>query len=176
MFDEVIKWLTTNGPAIQAVTHIVSILGIPIVIILFFRNTRRDDIARQEKIYDEVDKSYIFFNHVILSHPHLDVMWFDQPETSLTERERTQQYILFDLLTNMFERAFLAYQNAPGKQRKQQWVGWQDYIDLYCKKQAYQDWWFDERHKIGTKTNLTFDQAFEDFIKIRFRAYRSSEE
>ncbi|MEZ5850431.1 MAG: hypothetical protein R3D68_07260 [Hyphomicrobiaceae bacterium] len=169
MFEQLLGWLGAHVHGFQAASYIVTILGVPAFIFQYFRNSRREKIARRDGIYRIVDAAFVDFNKLIVNYPNLNVTWFDTAKREMSDEERVQQYIIFDLLTNMFERDFLAYQDASGEQRKVQWQGWVEYIDQYCAKAAYREWWNNPLHRSEGNQTLTYDKSFEEFISARFR-------
>jgi len=124
MVEQILKWLSTHANAIQALTNIVSIVGIPILAILFFRNMRRDSRLLGDRVYAEVDDLFVSFNKLILEYPHLNIDWNDSALKKLTDNEKVQQDVVFGIVTSMFERVFLTYRNSSNAQRMRQWQGW----------------------------------------------------
>ena len=119
MLELLMKWLGDHVLGLQGVSYIVTILGLPVFIVQYYRNSRRENIARTEKIYESVDTAFVDFNKLIVNYPHLNVTWYDVAPRTLSDDESTQRYIIFDLLTNMFERAFLIYADAASDQKKE---------------------------------------------------------
>jgi hypothetical protein len=167
--------------AMAAIVTICGIVGLVIVIWQFARKLKheREAVAHarrvfEEGIYNRIGDEWFKLNELMLKHPNLNASWFEQkPAASLSESEKKQQDILFDLTAGLLEATFLAYRHAESDQRKRQWdKGWSKYAEDYCRKRDFRKWWYDA----GGVTDLTapapsiqFDEDFEDFMQECFR-------
>ena len=171
--EQIHKVLSDNANFLQSLTHVVSIIGVPVAILIFYSKYRKEHIARGEEIYKTIDELWVNFNALILRYPHLDVAFIDSEPRQLTSEEQVQQYVIFDVLTTMLERAYLAYLSASGRQRRQQWRGWEAYIDHYCRKKSYRDWWFRPDHISNLNDtrqhDSQYDARFQSFMMDRFK-------
>jgi hypothetical protein len=57
---------------------------------------------------------------------------------SMTEEQIERKRIIFELLTSLFERAFiLVYEPNMNTQTRRLWSSWEDYIRYWCRRQDY---------------------------------------
>jgi hypothetical protein len=111
-------------------------------LVTFIWKTRSESIAREKKIYDDLEAKYFEINKLMMQHTDLDVSWFaDHPGLRLSDADQLRQDIMFEILTRHFEQVYLNFRHAPRRQYRAQWRGWDCYIEDYCKKSSYQVWW-----------------------------------
>jgi hypothetical protein len=104
-------------------------------------------------IYTEVDHAYIDYIKTCLTLPRLDCYTIARSDTvtpPLTEDEKVQQKILFDMLTDVFESAFVHYVKYRDQNNEQvrklfegEWKTWEDYIVRFLERPAYLSVWLD---------------------------------
>jgi hypothetical protein len=73
---------------------------------------------------------------------------------------KMKQFVAFEILTSLFERAFLMYENQSTSFRNEQWKGWDSYIKIWMKDPEYKNSW----EKMGT----TWEVKFEEYMKEVF--------
>ena len=147
----------------QLLASVTVLLGFPLVIIRYFRTTRKEARDREYGTYNALDDKYLAFQHICLEHPRLDIG--DIPLAAppiLTAEEQTQEVIAFTVLCSVFERAFLMYQDQRFSVRIRQWLGWHEYIEGYCRRTNFREAW--------SITGKTFDVRFQDFMQGMLRA------
>ena len=127
--DQLPAWLGNEGfvRMLEGTTYIVSIIGVPVAIVLYARSLLAEKHAREWAIYEAVQEKYMNFLDTALSRPKVGVLWTepDVLKGELSADERIDQDLLFNILTSIFERAFLVYRRASSAQRKRQWAGWE---------------------------------------------------
>lgn len=132
LFDQHAEGIKSFGVATSAIVAAAT----------FVWKTRAEQRARERQIYNDLDEKYFVINQLILYHPRLDVSWYrDIPDVPRTGDELHQQDILFEMITRLFERAFLIFRDAGSDHHRRQWQGWHDFIEDYCRKRSYRDWW-----------------------------------
>lgn len=68
-----------------------------------------------------------------------------------------KQFVAFEILTSLFERAFLMYEDQSTSFRSEQWKGWDAYIKMWMKDPEYKVSW----EKMGT----TWEHKFELYME-----------
>lgn len=124
------------------ILQIVSIIGIPVSIVLFFRDRRLERQARERDAYNALDASYGDYLKLCLAHPELDV--FDVPlekPKKLGAAEKRRETILLTLLIEMMERAFVMYDGHARKLRREQWLGWERYMRAWAGRENFRRAW-----------------------------------
>lgn len=128
---------------LQVAAHVVTILGLPLGLSLFYHEKLRERRDREYGTYNALDDKYIHFLELCLERPHLDV--FDLPQGAgsddeASSRERQEQ-VLFMILISILERAYLMYQDQSSEVRRRQWVGWVAYMEGYCRRANFRRFW-----------------------------------
>jgi hypothetical protein len=91
----------------------------------------------------DVTEQYHSFLEKCLTFPQLRLGPYPPvPDEHLSQDERYQRDTLFDLLTSIFESAYLAYANRISSHRRRQWGAWDDYMDIFVGRADYRDWWW----------------------------------
>jgi hypothetical protein len=143
--------------AAQIAANVTVILGFPIIVIRYFRATRKEAKDREYGTYNALDDKYLEFQRICLANPRLDI--FDIPLTATPENtpeEKAQELVAFTFLMSVFERAYLMYQEQRPGIRIRQWLGWHEYIESYCRRENFRQAW-----KVSGKT---FDGNFQAFM------------
>lgn len=178
---DVLKLGAENADLIQALAALVSIVALLPSAIIFFINQRDQIIERKEAKYLELDSQYRDFLLVSMQHPelNLDLGCGPRPDRALTAADRRRRDIAFDIVTSLFERAFILYHQAGHSFRAEQWAGWKTYITYYCARRDYLDWWTrvcgdgDWEASISPGASQ-YDRRFEEFLFDCLRKGRQS--
>ena len=142
---------------LQLAAHVVVILGLPLAILLLYREKVRERRDREYGTYNALDDKYIQFLEMCLEHPNLDVSDFPrQDQRQPTEAELRQVQILLTILVSILERAFLMYKDQSTEIKKRQYAGWVDYMKDWCSRPIFRSQW----PTLGKQ----FDSAFLDFM------------
>lgn len=153
-----IPTLAQVKPVLETAAQLVVILGLPGALYRYYRTTAREATDREYGTYNALDDKYLEFQKLCLEFPRLDVSdipLVNPPE--LNEFERQQELIAFTMLMSVFERAFLMYKDQGVKIRREQWDGWHEYIEGYCRRANFRGAW-----EISGKT---FDARYQAFMK-----------
>jgi hypothetical protein len=114
-----------------------------------------------EKTYDDLDQRYIDFERLCMQHAKLDC--YDAPMSNpppLTDEEKLQQKMLYNIVLSISERAFVAYQKTP-KLAAKEWKGWDTFLRNYLRRQSFLDLWKNE----GGEYNSDFQDYVNKAIK-----------
>jgi len=77
-------------------------------------------------------------------------------KVSEIEEPKIKQIVAFEILTLIFERAYVLYLDKSKKIRNKQWTGWEDYIKI---------WLDDEEYKVSwSKMGDTWEKDFENYM------------
>jgi hypothetical protein len=162
--------IQTASAIVQAVVLAIGALG---GLYAYAKNARREQRHRDRQVFQEIDDIYFRINELIVRHPQLDVSWYSNGiNAPLTADQKLQQDTMFELITRMFERAFLAYLDASANARRQEWQGWKDFIGDYSRKTSYRDWWNKEDwplRRIEQGGYSQYNAGFEKFMNEMMR-------
>lgn len=144
----------------QIVANLVTILGLPLAIFIFYQEKQRERRDREYGTYNALDDKYIAFLEQCLEKPDLNVFDFDLPRDSSADdeswRKSRQEQILFTILISILERAFLMYQDQDTEVKERQYKGWVGYMEDYCKRENFRRLW----PQLGPQ----FDTGFVEFM------------
>lgn len=150
-------WLLAHDAELDALAHLVVLIGVPTGLLQFYLKTRKERHDREYGTYNALDEKYLEFQRLCLDKPRLDVFDIPDPKpVDLTPEEKKQELVAFTLLFSIFERSFLMYKDQSKKVRDKQWTGWQDYLVSYCRRENFRQAW--------RISGNTFDQEFHDHM------------
>lgn len=147
---------------IELASHVVSLVGIPIAVALFFLEKRRERLDREYGTYNALDDKYIEYLKLCLQYPELNLYYVPmrlQP-AALDPTQEIQRLALFEILVSQMERAYLMYFGQPKGFRSEQWRGWSVYIDKWMKRPDF-------GQLLGSIDSDQYDAAFVDYLTSR---------
>ncbi len=118
-----------NVTDLDTLLKLTQLIGIPIGIVLYVVNKRKERLEREYGTYDALDNKYIEYLTLCLANPDLDVA--DTPRrdiTTLSPEQEHRELVIFSILISIMERAYLMYKDKSGRVRRDQWAGWDAYI------------------------------------------------
>jgi hypothetical protein len=156
----------------QLAVSLMTLIGAPIAVYLFFRDRSIERQDRINEVYQRSSDRYAGFLGLMLSHTDTGVYLHGDDEDLQTDLDRRRS-ILFEIVTQMLEDAFLVYDRSSNGQRKQQWAGWLAYIRMYCTHPPYLAWWEARIGDVETAKEGTssYDLGFETMM---FRELRKA--
>lgn len=114
----------------ELLSYFATVIGIPLAIAIFIVQERKERQSEQEEIYDKLMDHYAEIQEKLFEHPELD-----QHDTPLADQEaRRRQRILYEMLINLFERAFILLYGEKDPAYVRMWNSWYDYIDLWVER------------------------------------------
>ncbi|NOR51566.1 MAG: hypothetical protein GQ470_03005 [Gammaproteobacteria bacterium] len=138
-------------------TFVITILGVPGAIYIYTLEQRLLRDEREYGTYDALDDKYIELQQLCLEYSELDI--FDTPyeeSRKLTPEQEKQEEAILLIRISIFERAFLMYQRAPSKVKRDQWDGWDIEIKEWLERKNFRAIW--DIH------NSYYDQAFAKYF------------
>ena len=126
---------------------------------------RKSRLEAAESAYREIDTKFVEFLKLCIQLPKLDCYSVAAEDSlpPLTDTEKVQQKILYTILTDVFEVAFLQYNRTHADFdaeinliRVSQWAGWVVYIKKFLQRRAYCLVYLDIRDE--------FDNRFVSFM------------
>lgn len=145
----------------EFLSYVATVVGIPLAIIVFLHEERKERQAEQEEIYDKLMEHYKAILDKFLEHPELD-----SHETLLGDpRMKRQQMILYEMLVSLFERSFILLYGEHDKAYQRMWYSWEDYINEWIARPNFRNALpqlmrgedEDFVHYMEKKTGLRFD-------------------
>jgi hypothetical protein len=152
---------------LQIASSITSLLGIPIGIYVYYSTKRKEQHDREYGTYNALDEKYIDYLLLCLQNWDLDV--FDVPLESkkkATAEQTRKEAILFSILTSIFERAYLMYEDQSNEIKKAQFTGWEHFMRDWSARANFRRAW-----KQAGFDPETYDQGFYKFMNSMIEAH-----
>ena len=124
----------------EALSYIVTIFGLPLAILVFMLEQRRERQNEEEEIYQRLSDEYTAFLKLVLANPDLQLLRKQASQGPLTDEQSERKLAIFSILVSLFERAFLlVYEQKMDKQTKRLWQSWEDYMREWCHRKDFRD-------------------------------------
>lgn len=123
----------------ELLSYIVTVIGLPLAIVVFVLQQRKERINEVLLVYESLSDNYLKFLRVALEHSDLHL--FSTTKTpALNEEQHERMMVIFSMLMSLFERAYLLIydENASGIQRRH-WNSWNDYMREWCARADFRD-------------------------------------
>lgn len=118
----------------ELLSYVVTVIGFPMAILVFLYEHRKDQENEEEEVYQMLSDNYQDFLKVALDNPDLGLFSVGVIE-ELNEEQQERQFIIFTMLTSLFERAYLVlYEEKMSPKQARRWNSWEDYIVEWCRK------------------------------------------
>jgi hypothetical protein len=123
----------------ELASFVVTALGLPVAILFFAWEQRKERDNEEEEQYQLLSDAYNDFLKVVLDHSDLQLR-ANEPLESPTAEQRERMLVIFDMLISLFERAYLvAYKDDMGEAEARRWNSWDDYMREWCRRQDFHD-------------------------------------
>ncbi len=130
----------TTLEGLEAASYVVTIFGLPMAILVFAWEQRRQRENDQEEIYQRLSDEYASFLKLALDNADLHLLRKQGREPELTDEQRERKYALFNILVSIFERAYiLVYEERMDRQTRRLWLSWEDYMREWCRRKDFRE-------------------------------------
>jgi len=124
----------------EALSYVVTIFGLPLAILVFIYEQRRERQNEEEEIYQRLSDEYTEFLKLVLANPDLQLLRKQPLATPLTDEQRERKLVLFNILISLFERAYLlVYEETMDRQTQRLWQSWEDYLVEWCQRPDFRE-------------------------------------
>ena len=121
----------------ELASYVVTALGLPVAIVFFAWEQRKERDNEEEAQYQQLSDAYNDFLKVVLAHPDLQLR-SNEPLPDPTPEQRERMLVIFDMLISLFERAYLvAYKPVMGETEARRWNSWDDYMREWCRREDF---------------------------------------
>src|SRR5690606_38967634 len=111
----------------EALSYVVTIIGLPMAILVFMYEQRRNRQNEEEEIYQRLSDEYTEFLKLVLANPDLQLLRRESKGITLTAEQSERKFALFNILISLFERAYLlVYEDRMDRQTQRLWKSWED--------------------------------------------------
>lgn len=125
---------------LEALSYLVTIIGLPFAIWVFIREQRKERQNDDEEVYLKLADDYEEFLKLALEHSDLRVMTSGEPPAPLSAEQVERRNVLFEILIALFERAYiLAYEPDLRGDAARRWQTWEDYMRAWCRRSDFRE-------------------------------------
>jgi hypothetical protein len=123
---------------LEALSYIVTIVGLPMAILVFAYEQRRSRQNDQEEIYQQISDEYTDFLKLVLDNPDLQLLSTTGPLQALSAEQKERKLAILNILISLFERAYLlVYEEKMDRQTQRLWQSWEDYMREWCRRKDF---------------------------------------
>lgn len=123
----------------ELLSYIVTVVGLPFAIAVFFYDQRRERDNEDEAIWQDLSEAYVDFLKIVLEHPDLQLR-SQQATPALSAEQQERLWVIFDMLISLFERAYLlAYEPEMNEKHRRRWHSWEDYMREWCRRADFRN-------------------------------------
>jgi hypothetical protein len=121
----------------EIASFIVTALGLPVAILFFAWEQRKERDNEEEEAYQLLSDAYNDFLKTVLAHSDLRLRT-NEPLVDPTPEQRERMLVIFDMLISLFERAYLvAYKPRMGETEARRWNSWDDFMREWCRRKEF---------------------------------------
>jgi hypothetical protein len=119
----------------ELLSYAVTIVGLPLAIITFVWQQRKERQNEQEEIFQRLSDEYREFLKLVLDNADLHLLRREGARAELTEEQKERRLAIFGILVSLFERAhLLVYEAEMDKQTHRMWKSWEDYMREWVRR------------------------------------------
>lgn len=122
----------------EAASFVVTVVALPFAIFVFMLEQRRERQNEEEELFQRLSDDYAGFLQLVLEHADLRLTHEEMDERELTAEQMERKEVLFELLTALFERAYiLVYEHKMSRQSRRLWASWEDYMRSWVRRKDF---------------------------------------
>ncbi len=119
---------------LEALSYLVTIVGLPFAIGVYVHDRRRDRQNDEEEIFLRLSDEYADFMRLVIDNADLHLL-SPAVKGELSEEQLERKHALFAILVSLFERAYvLVYEDRMSRQQARLWQSWEDYMHEWCAR------------------------------------------
>ncbi len=124
----------------ELLSYIVTVIGLPIAILVFVYEQRKERRNDEEEIFQRLSDEYREFLKLVLDNADLHLLRREGARRDLTEEQKERRLAIFGILVSLFERAYLlVYEPNMDKQARRLWRSWEDYMREWVRRADFRD-------------------------------------
>lgn len=123
-----------NRETWEILSYIVTVVGLPLAIVVFVIEQRRERNNEEAEIYQRLTDDYTKFMQLVLENADLR-LFTKGIAVDLTPEQQERKYTLFNILIAIFERAYiLVYEERMNARTQRLWSSWEDFMREWCRR------------------------------------------
>jgi hypothetical protein len=144
----------------------LSVAG-PLALIEYFKAKKRDRLANEYKIYDELNNRFFEYQKIALEYYDLDILDVPNDDPSLSfDKKRKQEMVAYAILFSLFERAYLMFSHQAEAFQLRQWSGWKHFLNDFIRRESVRTAW--------QLSKGTYDTDFQKFMDAKIAELQSA--
>ncbi len=121
----------------ELLSYIVTVVGLPLAIVTFILEQRKERENEDEEVYQLLADNYTDFLKLVMANPDLQLR-SHAGTLPLSAEQEERKLVLFEILISLFERAYLlAYDSDMRGKRLRRWMSWEDYMREWCLREDF---------------------------------------
>jgi hypothetical protein len=125
---------------LEALSYLVTIVGLPFAIWVFVKEQGKERLNDDEELYLQLSDEYSKFLRLVLNNADLHLMTQIEPAKPFDPEQIERRNILFEILISIFERAYiLVYEENMDRQTARLWQTWDDYSRSWCRRSDFRE-------------------------------------
>ncbi|HNQ91598.1 MAG TPA: hypothetical protein PKI93_01560 [Alphaproteobacteria bacterium] len=116
-------------------SYVATIVGIPLAIVIFSLQEKKERRIEQQEIYDKLMDHYTEIQDKLFEYPELDI----HDKTLENFEDARRQYILYEMVVSLFERSFILLHGEEDPEYMRMWNSWVDYIKQWLVHKNFRD-------------------------------------
>ena len=126
----------------QIIYYVTLSIAGPLALIEYFKAKKRDRLANEYKIYDELNNRFFEYQKIALEYYDLDILDVPNNDPSLAfDKKRKQEMVAYAILFSLFERAFLMFHHQAEAFQLRQWSGWKHFLNDFIRRETVRTAW-----------------------------------
>lgn len=118
-------------------SFVVTALGLPVAILFFMWEQRKERNNEEEAAYQLLSDAYNDFLKTVLVHPDLRLRT-DEPLPNPTPEQNERILVIYEMLISLFERAYIvAWEENMNEVEKRRWNSWDDFMREWCRRERF---------------------------------------
>ncbi len=123
----------------ELLSYIVTVVGLPLAIVTFLLEQRKERENEDEEVYQLLADNYTDFLKLVLANPDLRLR-SHVCVLEMTEEQTERKQALFEILISLFERAYLlTYEDGMTGKKLRRWSSWDDYMREWCSREDFRN-------------------------------------
>lgn len=126
-----------NLPNWELASYVVTVIGLPAAIAIFFYEQRRERRNEEDEVYQLLSNAYNDFLRVVIENPDLRLR--SQSATpDLNAEQQERMLVVFDMLISLLERAYLtAWSPRMTAAQTRRWNSWEDFMREWIRRDDF---------------------------------------
>ncbi|MFQ6023767.1 MAG: hypothetical protein ACE5NW_13695 [Acidiferrobacterales bacterium] len=125
---------------LEALSYIVTIVGLPGAIFFFLHEQRKHRENEEEASYQRLSDGYANLLQLALDNADLQLFGDYSQDVELTAEQQERKRVMFAVLVSLFERAYITlYEEKMNRHATRLWLSWEDYISDWCRRPNFRE-------------------------------------